>query len=90
MSDSPSLRDQCHCTRDDRTLTTSSESDCPVHGIEERDQSDEEPYDFARALDDEYLDAAARREECDYADHEWADAGGGLLICMNCQEEKWA
>lgn len=27
---------------------------------------------------------------CEDAGHEWAPAGGGLLICMVCQEEKWA
>ena len=27
---------------------------------------------------------------CDFAGHEWADAGGGLLICAVCEAEKWA
>ena len=27
---------------------------------------------------------------CAYAGHEWANAGGGLLICTVCDEEKWA
>ena len=30
------------------------------------------------------------REICeDYAGHEWAPAGGGLLICMRCESERW-
>lgn len=29
--------------------------------------------------------------ECeDGPGHEWAPAGGGLLICINCEDEKWA
>jgi hypothetical protein len=27
---------------------------------------------------------------CDYSGHDWADAGGGLEICMACQAERWA
>jgi hypothetical protein len=27
---------------------------------------------------------------CEYAGHEWGDAGGGLLICTVCEAEKWA
>lgn len=27
---------------------------------------------------------------CDFAGHEWAEAGGGLLICTVCRAEKWA
>lgn len=26
---------------------------------------------------------------CEYVGHEWADAGGGLLICMVCEAEMW-
>lgn len=26
---------------------------------------------------------------CEYAGHEWEDAGGGLLICAECLAEKW-
>lgn len=25
----------------------------------------------------------------DYAGHEWAPAGGGMLICMRCEAEAW-
>ena len=28
-------------------------------------------------------------ETCEHAGHEWAPAGGGLLICMCCEAEKW-
>lgn len=27
--------------------------------------------------------------QCDYADHCWAPAGGGLEICMLCKSERW-
>jgi hypothetical protein len=27
---------------------------------------------------------------CEHVGHEWGDAGGGLLICMRCETEKWA
>ncbi len=30
-----------------------------------------------------------RREVCEFDGHEWDDAGGGLLICMRCEAEKW-
>jgi hypothetical protein len=26
---------------------------------------------------------------CDCAGHEWASAGGGLLICLLCEAEEW-
>jgi hypothetical protein len=26
---------------------------------------------------------------CDFAGHDWQDAGGGLLICSVCEEEMW-
>jgi hypothetical protein len=44
--------------------------------------------------DREALDALAEMERdgaevCEYAGHEWADAGGGLLICEVCTAEKW-
>ena len=28
--------------------------------------------------------------ECEFAGHEWEDAGGGLEICALCEEERWA
>ncbi len=28
--------------------------------------------------------------QCEHVGHDWADAGGGLLICMACQAERWA
>lgn len=27
---------------------------------------------------------------CDFAGHDWSDAGGGLEICTECQAERWA
>lgn len=27
---------------------------------------------------------------CDFAGHEWEDAGGGLEICVECEAERWA
>lgn len=27
---------------------------------------------------------------CEYAGHEWRDAGGGLEICLVCEAERWA
>lgn len=27
---------------------------------------------------------------CDFAGHEWSDAGGGLEIRTECQAERWA
>ena len=27
--------------------------------------------------------------DCEHAGHEWAPAGGGLLICLRCEAEKW-
>jgi hypothetical protein len=27
---------------------------------------------------------------CEFAGHEWEDAGGGLEICVECQVERWA
>lgn len=27
---------------------------------------------------------------CDFAGHEWGDAGGGLEICTVCQAERWS
>jgi hypothetical protein len=26
---------------------------------------------------------------CDHTGHDWADAGGGLLICLACEAEEW-
>lgn len=26
---------------------------------------------------------------CEHAGHEWGDAGGGLLVCVRCDAEKW-
>lgn len=31
----------------------------------------------------------ARETVCDFDGHEWAEAGGGLLICLRCEDEKW-
>jgi hypothetical protein len=28
--------------------------------------------------------------ECEVAGHVWAPAGGGLLVCLRCESEKWA
>lgn len=28
-------------------------------------------------------------EECEFAGHQWAPAGGGLLICVACGSEQW-
>lgn len=44
--------------------------------------------------DREALDALDEMERdgaviCEYAGHEWGDAGGGLLICTVCTAEKW-
>jgi hypothetical protein len=36
------------------------------------------------------VDGPDPEEVCEYAGHEWGDAGGGLLICAVCQAEKWA
>lgn len=51
--------------------------------------SDDDPtegYDHTPSL---RLDA--RRDLlCEYAGHEWVPAGGGLLICAVCEDEKWA
>lgn len=27
---------------------------------------------------------------CEFDGHEWGEAGGGLLICLRCEAEKWA
>jgi hypothetical protein len=27
---------------------------------------------------------------CDFAGHDYEDAGGGLEICVECQDERWA
>jgi len=27
---------------------------------------------------------------CEFAGHEWRDAGGGLEICVLCEAERWA
>jgi hypothetical protein len=29
------------------------------------------------------------REVCEHAGHDYAEAGGGLLICTVCTSEKW-
>lgn len=34
--------------------------------------------------------AEARGTICDFDGHAWGDAGGGLLICVRCQAEKWS
>jgi hypothetical protein len=26
---------------------------------------------------------------CSHEGHQWGDAGGGLLICLRCEAEKW-
>jgi hypothetical protein len=31
----------------------------------------------------------ARETVCEFDGHEWAEAGGGLLICLRCEDEKW-
>jgi hypothetical protein len=36
-----------------------------------------------------FYEAARGEDTCDYTGHEYEDAGGGLLICMNCFAEKW-
>lgn len=28
-------------------------------------------------------------ETCEHAGHEWAGAGGGLLVCARCMAERW-
>jgi hypothetical protein len=35
-------------------------------------------------------ESAAIAGICEYAGHDWAPMGGGLLLCMVCDEEKWA
>ena len=42
--------------------------------------------DALQALEDM---AAVGAEVCEHAGHEWADAGGGLAICVVCQAEEW-
>jgi hypothetical protein len=32
----------------------------------------------------------ARDTVCEFDGHEWAEAGDGLLICLRCEDEKWA
>ncbi len=29
-------------------------------------------------------------ETCEYAGHEWAPMGGGMEVCMTCEEERWS
>jgi hypothetical protein len=29
-------------------------------------------------------------ELCEFAGHEWEDAGGGLEICVECEADRWA
>lgn len=52
-------------------------------------ESQERNPEFKAKLDEarEHFESEA---VCEFAGHDWADAGGGLLICINCQEEKWA
>lgn len=26
---------------------------------------------------------------CEFAGHEWGDAGGGLQVCLRCEAESW-
>lgn len=35
------------------------------------------------------MDEMNRDLACEYAGHDWAPAGGGLLICTQCRSEKW-
>lgn len=41
------------------------------------------------ALNDRLCDEA-RETICAFAGHEYGDAGGGLLICLRCEQEEWA
>jgi hypothetical protein len=38
----------------------------------------------------EEMVSASETTLCEYAGHDWADAGGGLLICVVCRSERWA
>lgn len=29
------------------------------------------------------------KAQCEIAGHDWAPAGGGLLVCMRCEAERW-
>lgn len=31
-----------------------------------------------------------KQQACEGAGHHWAEAGGGLLICLICEAEQWA
>jgi hypothetical protein len=30
-----------------------------------------------------------RELSCEHAGHDWAPAGGGLMVCMLCEVERW-
>lgn len=45
--------------------------------------------DLRRTLIEAVEDGRIEGETCDYAGHEWADAGGGLSICLVCEAEKF-
>lgn len=34
-------------------------------------------------------DEAIKQMVCEYAGHDLVDAGGGLMICINCRAEEW-
>jgi hypothetical protein len=48
-----------------------------------------EPVSEIEPADDVRHQHAERGLACSYAGHEWADAGGGLLICALCEAEEW-
>jgi hypothetical protein len=48
--------------------------------------SDDTPFKWGDVM----ADMEANREAvCEYAGHDWAPAGGGLLICTECLAEQW-
>lgn len=56
-----------------------------VHGAE----------DYGVSFESEYCERCAyglsliAADMCLWDGHEWVDAGGGLQMCLRCQEEKW-
>lgn len=53
-----------------------------------RDLESTDPEGAARLARDAELGPSAQ-EICEYEGHEYADAGGGLEICMRCETERW-
>lgn len=46
--------------------------------------------DYGISFESEACDCeAGMRELCEHEGHDFADAGGGLLICMRCRAEDW-